>query len=294
MNYTINSDCLKVTARSFGGELTSIQDSSGTEYLWQGDPQYWHGQAPVLFPIVGSLRNKTAIIGGDKTCCMERHGVARKKEFCMVQQDENSVTFSLFSDEETKGRYPFDFELQTKYIVNGKSITVQHTVFNPNQTTMPFQIGGHPAFNCPIGKGEQFEDYAVEFEQPETAECPLMDVNGIPQMDQRVPVIQNSKTLPLKHELFLKDALIFDNTQSRKVTLRSRKSGRGVCVSFPELNYLLIWSSINGGPFVALEPWSGLPTCSDESDVFEQKRGVILLPAGEKKVISYQITVIDS
>lgn len=293
MNYTIQNENLTVETRSFGGELTSIKDSTGKEYLWQGNPEFWHGQAPVLFPIVGSLRDKKAVIGGDKTCCMERHGVARKKEFCMTELTKNSVTFSLSSDAETKERYPFDFKLETKYSLNGKSITVQHTVYNPNETVMPFQIGGHPAFNCPVDSSEKFEDYVVEFDQPETAECPLMDSNGIPQMNERFPVIKNSRILPMNHDLFKKDALIFDQIKSRKASLHSRKTGKGICVSFSELNYLLIWSSTNGGPFVALEPWSGLPTCSDEGDIFEQKRGVYLLPAGEKKVISYQISVLD-
>lgn len=292
MNYTITNGKLTVTARTFGGELTSIKDGNGTEYLWQGNPEYWHGQAPVLFPIVGSLRNKRAVIGGNKTCCMERHGVARKKEFRMARKDDGSVVFSLSADEETKARYPYDFQLETAYVLDGAGVTVQHTVYNPNPAVLPFQIGGHPAFNCPADPAERFEDYEVEFEKPETADCPLMDENGIPQMDRRVSVIKNSRILPMKHELFLKDALIFDRIQSRKVTLRSRKSGKGICVSFPELNYLLIWSSANGGPFVALEPWSGLPTCSDEGDVFEQKRGVFLLPAGEKKVVSYRISVV--
>lgn len=293
MEYSIKSGDLLVKARSFGGELTSIQDTAGTEYLWQGDPTYWHGQAPVLFPIVGSLRGKKAVTASGKICSMERHGVVRKKEFRLTNQKEASVTFKLVSDDETRGRYPFNFTFETEYSVSGKTITVSHTVTNPNQTPLPFQIGGHPAFNCPIAPEESFEDYEVEFEQPETADCPLLNADGLPQMNHRVPILKNSKVLPMKHGLFLQDALIFDHIRSRKVTLRSRKSGKGICLEFPELNYLLIWSSANGGPFVALEPWSGLGTCSDESDEFEKKRGMILLPAGEKKTVSYRITVIN-
>ncbi len=108
MEYSIKSSDLLVKARSFGGELTSIQDAAGTEYLWQGNPQYWHGQAPVLFPIVGSLRGKTAVTASGKVCFMERHGVARKKEFRLTKQEETSVAFELDSDDETRGRYPFD------------------------------------------------------------------------------------------------------------------------------------------------------------------------------------------
>jgi galactose mutarotase-like enzyme len=292
MEYTIKSKDLVVKARSLGGELTSIRDNDGTEYLWQGDPKYWKGQAPVLFPIVGSLRNKKAVTADGKTCCMERHGIARRKQAEMIRQDQNSIMFRLISDDETKQHYPFDFVLETTYTVENRRVTVSHEIENPNSCALPFQIGGHPAFNCPISAGEQFEDYDVEFEQPETANCPLLDENGLPQMDKRMPILDDSKILPMKHELFSKDALIFDGIKSRKVTLRSRKSGKGVCVEFPDMDYLLIWSSANGGPFVALEPWNGLGTCNDEGDEFEKKRGMILLPAGEKKTVSYQISII--
>lgn len=292
MDYTISSGSLTVKTHSFGGELASVRDNGGTEYLWQGNPEYWKGQAPVLFPIVGALRGKKAVTKDGKLCCMERHGVARKKEFALEKLEKNSVTFSLFSDAETRERYPFDFRLETEYSLSGRTITVTHTVTNPGKAALPFQIGGHPAFNCPLAPGEAFEDYDVVFEQAETAECPLMDENGLPQMDRRVPILKGGSVLPVKHELFSRDALIFDSLRSRSVALRSRKTGQGIRVDFPGLNYLLVWSSANGGPFVALEPWSGLGTCSDESDVFEAKRGMCLLAPGTKKKIFYRISVI--
>lgn len=175
MKFTLKNDCLSVNFNSFGGEIASIRDESGQEYLWQGDKRYWSGQAPVLFPIVGSLRNKRATIGGDKTCFLERHGLARRMEFDRVNSTEDSITFSVGSDDLTRERYPYDFQLLIRYVLKENHISIVYTVVNPNQIPMPFQIGGHPAFNCPLTDREIFGDYLLEFEQPETAECPRLD-----------------------------------------------------------------------------------------------------------------------
>lgn len=294
MKYTLKNDELTVEFNTFGAEITSIRDSGGLEFLWQGDKQYWKGQAPVLFPIVGSLRNKKASIGGDKTCCMERHGLVRRMEFDLVNQDENSVTFSVGSDEFTRERYPYDFQLLVRYVLEEKSITTVYTVINPGTEAMPFQIGGHPAFNCPLTKLESFGEYNVEFDCAETAECPRLDPEtGLVNMENRVPVLDHAKVLKLDHDLFREDALIFDRLQSRSARLFNPETGRGVRLDFTDFEYFLVWSSANNGPFVALEPWTGLGTCSDEDDVFEKKRGVRLVSPGDSKTFSYTITVLN-
>lgn len=293
MDYTLSNGELTVKFKSFGGELTSVCDKNGVEYLWQADKTYWGGQAPVLFPIVGSLRNKKAIIGGDKVCCMERHGVARKKEFMIEKQTDSSITFVLCSDEETKQRYPYDFKLLIEYILNGRTVTTKYTVENPNREVLPFQIGGHPAFNCPILSGEKFEDYIVEFEYPETVSCPMLDAAGLVDTSHRVSMLNNEKSIRMRHDLFKEDALILDTLKSRMAKLYHPKTGRGIQMDFADMDYLLIWSSANGGPFVALEPWSGISTCNDESDIFEEKRGVHLLEPGKSESLSFDITVLN-
>ncbi len=292
MKYKLENDQLTVETSTLGGELTSIKDSAGTEYLWQADPAYWKGQAPVLFPIVGSLRDKKAVIGGNKTCCMERHGVVRKLEFEKKESSFDSITFSVCSNEETKKRYPYDFELMITYILRGKDVVTKYTVVNQSNETLPFQIGGHPAFNCPLGADESFENYVVEFKQKETADCPALSPTGLVEVASRTRMLDNSNFLKLNHELFKTDALIFDQLKSRKATLCNPLTGKGIQIQFSDFNNLLVWSSTNGGPFIALEPWSGLPTCSDEGDIFEQKRGVYLLAPGESKSLSFTITVI--
>ncbi len=294
MKYTVKNDEITVAFNTFGGELSSIKDSGGLEYLWQGDKEYWSGRAPALFPIVGGLRNKRAVIGGDKTCCMERHGVVRKLEFDLEEITDDSITFSVCSNEQTMERYPYHFKFMIQYQLNGKDLTTKYTVINKNDIVMPFQIGGHPAFNCPLSRGEHFEDYVVEFDQAETADCPTpVPSTGLVDVAKRTRMLNNERVLTMNHDLFKVDAVIFDGLKSRKAKLYNPKTGRGVLSSFADFNNLLVWSSPNGGPFVALEPWSGLSTCSDESDIFEEKRGVYLLPAGESKSFSFTITVLN-
>lgn len=293
MKYGISNEILSAEFHSFGGELTSLR-RGGLEYLWQGDKTYWKGQAPVLFPIVGSLRNKQVITASGKLCRMERHGVARKKEFTLREQSDSSVSFFLHSDLETKKRYPYEFELEIRYDLTGDRLTTRYTVSNLDRETLPFQIGGHPAFRCPLKEGELFEDYAVKFEFPETADCPSPDPStGIADLSRRRPVLKNESVLKLSHGLFEKDALIFDELRSRKVRLYHRKTGRGVRMEFGDFRYFLLWSSANGGPFVALEPWTGLAACAGEEDLFEKKRGVILLPPGQKKSFQYTVQLIE-
>jgi Galactose mutarotase and related enzymes len=294
LEYTLSNDDLTVKFRSFGGEMTSVRDRAGTEYLWQGDPAYWGGQAPVLFPIVGSLRNKTAIVGGNKTCHMERHGVARKKQFTLEGITEDSIAFSLSSDEETRQRFPYDFQLTIRYRLSGKTVTTEYTVRNPNGEALPFQIGGHPGFNCLLADGEHFEDYVVEFEQEETADCPQLEPDsGLLDRNRRIRMLDHQKAIRMDHNLFRTDALIFDQLKSRRAKLYNPQTGRGIRMDFTGLDYFLVWSSANGGPFVALEPWSGLSTATDESDIFEEKCGVRLLAPGAQETLSFDVTVLN-
>jgi galactose mutarotase-like enzyme len=293
MKYSIKNDEITVGIDTFGGELSSIKDSAGTEYLWQGDKTYWGGHAPALFPIVGGLRDKKATIGGNKACCMERHGVVRKSEFEMEEAAEDSITFSILSNDETRARYPYDFKFTIQYRLKGKNLTTKYTVENKNDTVMPFQIGGHPGFNCPLSEEEHFEDYVVEFEQPETADCPTpVPSTGLVDVAHRTRMLDHSNTIQMDHSLFKVDAIILDQLKSRKAKLYNPKTGKGVQISFADFDNLLIWSTANDGPFVALEPWSGLSTCSDEDDVFENKRGVHMLPAGQSESVSFTVTIL--
>lgn len=292
MNPIIRSGSSAAEIKTAGAELTSLTDGSGTQYLWQGDPAYWASQSPVLFPIVGSIRDGRATAGNGRPCRMDHHGIARHMEFRAEKSAENEAVFTIKSTPETRKRFPFDFEFQVKYTLCGKTLTVAFTAVNRDSGPMPYLVGGHPAFNCPLLEGERFEDYVLEFPEKEYAVCPRVLADGLVDVEHRTLILDNEKIFRLDRTWFSYDCQIFDQLKSRSVRLYNPATNRGVQVDFKGLDYLVIWTSKNGGNFLAIEPWSGTPTCTDEDDVLEHKRGVTILKPGESKTHSYSVTML--
>ncbi len=277
---------------TMGAQLVSFQDILGIEYLWQGDPAYWSGQAPILFPIVGALRGGKTCIGG-KEYEMKRHGFARGREFRLVAHNDAMAVLSLSADDETRARYPFDFQLLVTYRLDDGALSCSFTVINQGTEEMPFAVGGHPAFNCPLLAREVFTDYVLAFEQNETADCPQIDLaTGLIDPAVRTRVLENERILPLEHGLFARDALVFDALRSKKVQYYSKLSGVGLEMDFSGFPYLGVWSAAGDAPFVALEPWTGMATCADEDDEFLHKRGTRLLPAGESFQVGFTVRIL--
>lgn len=169
MVVTLKNEKCTIKCQQEGAMLHSLVKDD-IEYLWQGDKSYWGGQAPVCFPIVGVLKNGAAKAFG-KECSMARHGVARINPFEIKEQGANFVTFVQISTEETKKQFPFDYRLEIKYTLNGDTVTTEYTVLNIGDSSLPFAIGGHPAFNCPLCDDEAFEDYSVKFDKVLTKKC---------------------------------------------------------------------------------------------------------------------------
>lgn len=274
-----------------GAQLNSLVKND-TEYLWQGDAAYWAGQAPVCFPIVGVLPDGKANAFG-KPCEMKRHGVARINPFEVYEAYDNSVTFIQQSSEKTKAQFPFDYELKIKYTINGDTVTNEYIITNTGDDKLPFVIGGHPAFNCPLSEDEVFEDYKVVFDKPVTKPCLRPDHHsGLVNVDEKFDVMKGSDTLELKHDLFEeKDALIFYGCEAKTAAMIG-KNGKGVRIEFNDMNNLLIWSAVGNAPFVALEPWTGISSCNDEDGTFENKRGMTVLNPNETISFRFKITMI--
>ena len=198
---------------TLGAELVSFMGDDGFEHIWQGDKTYWGGHAPVLFPIVGALRDNRTCINGE-WYEMKRHGVARHEEFTVTEQGEDYVTLQLTANEETKKQYPFDFVLTVSYYLTGSSITTKFTVKNADTKPMPFCIGGHPGFNIPIQSDEVFEDYDIVFEEKEEQKCPTLDMEScLIDFEKTNFELDDTDTIPLQHSLFYKDALVFEKPQ---------------------------------------------------------------------------------
>lgn len=286
--------CGKLTARvdSLGAQLISLTNGENFEYIWSGDPKYWKGHAPVLFPIVGALREGKAKIDGE-WFHMGQHGLARHQEFTLVKQEENFLSLRLSSDFETKKQYPFGFSLTVTYILTENGIETRFSVENTGDKVMPFAIGGHPGFHLPVDEPAAFEDYVIRFEQPETQRCPAIVMGkGLIDPGKTAFILENQQEIPLKHSLFYQDALIFENLHSSRVQVVNPQTGKGVEMDFSGFPMLGIWSAQNDGPYVCLEPWTGCATRTDEDDTFEKKKGMTFLPAGGTAEFSFSVEIL--
>lgn len=285
----IQNENVSAEINTLGAELVSFKGDDGFEHIWQGDPKYWGGHAPVLFPIVGALRNGRTRIKGE-WYEMNRHGFVRRREFTVAEKREDAVSLVIESDAETKKQYPFDFRLTVSYALAGSSITTEFKVENTGSEPLPFCVGGHPGFNLPIAEGEVFEDYDIVFEKPETQKCPEIDLKEcLIDFDKVTYTLDDENVIPLQHSLFYRDALVFSNLESTCVSLKSRKSGRGVMMGFSDFPMLGIWSAANDGPYVALEPWTGCATAVSESDEFLEKRGMRQLEPGAEAEYAFTV-----
>ena len=291
MKYKITSNEAEVCVLQEGAMLTSLLKNS-TEYLWQGDEEHWSGQAPICFPIVGMLPNNKGTAFGEK-CVMKRHGVARINPFELKEQSKNSIAFIQKSSEETRMTFPFDYELEVKYTLVGSTVSVEYLVKNTGKKKMPFVIGGHPAFKCPLDENEKFEDYKVSFDKALDGGYLRPDHHsGLIDIKNRFDDFYGESEIAMRHDLFEeKDAMIFDSIAPKSATLIG-PMGKGVKIEYQDMANLLIWSACGNADFVALEPWTGISNCSDETNEIEKKRGMTILEPNEQAGFKYKITMI--
>ena len=293
MEYVLDNGQISITLATAGGSFTSIK-AGGREYLWQGDPAVWSGQAPICFPICGGLRDGRAMTRAGHEVNLARHGFARKQEWKLEEQSENMIALSLSSADhaELLEQYPYPFKIVARYTLDGAAVKVSYEVTDAGTEDMPFFVGGHPAFKCPIDEGEAYSDYELRFEKPEAAElCTAVPSTGLIDVENRSKNPMVGQTLPLTHELFDFAETIFDVLESREVTLSKKGEDKGVRLSFPDMPYLIVWGKPEGD-FVAVEPWGGLSTCSDEDDVLEHKRGCLTARPGETVTRGFDIEIL--
>ena len=271
----------RVTAAvdSAGAQLMSLTLDGG-EYLWQRDERFWPRCAPVLFPIVGNIRNDRAD-SAQGEIKFGRHGLARNYEHDLIARGDDSLTYELVSSDDTRAKYPYDFCLRMSYRIVDDALEQEFYVENTGDVTLPFVVGGHPAFNVPApGDDADFSAYCLKFAKAWSYTSPTISTEtGLLDWQDRFELLDDSDTLPLTHELFDVDTLTFEDVPERTVTLTG-PAGHGMRVDFDGFDYLGVWSAPNA-PFVALEPWCGTATRTDEDDVFEHKQGMMFLAPGE-------------
>mgnify|MGYP005787690127 CR=1 FL=1 len=287
---TLKNDRFTASVTSVGAELLSLKNRDGLEYMWQKDPKYWGKTSPVLFPIVGNLRNDKVTFHGTEYG-MAKHGLCRAAEFTVESHSDTDAVFSLCSSEETLAHYPYQFKLTLAYHLSETGISITYTVENIDNQPIDFCFGAHPGFNVPLEGVGTFSDYRLEFNADEPDGCPVFDFeNNQINMDKRVDFMKGSRTLPLDYSYFDEDALVFDKVHSDRVRLVSDKTERGVEVRFADFDFVAFWTPIKmDAPFLCIEPWCGMAVCSDEGDTFEEKRGVKHLETGASRSFVMEI-----
>jgi galactose mutarotase-like enzyme len=286
---TISNDVLQVTISAKGAELQNIQHlKNGLEYLWNGDPNFWGKKSPVLFPIVGGLKNGEYKHNG-KTYKLGRHGFAREMEFEVTNSTNQSVEYTLTSNEQTLAVYPFEFNLKIIYSLKENTLTCEYIVTNTSNDTTYFSCGAHPAFAVPLTKNTTFEDWFLEFSSIENVgKWPLSNDGLI--LQQPIDFLNNTNQLPLSKSLFYKDALVFKNLSSNKISIVSTKSPHGLTMQFNDFPYYGIWSAKDAN-FVCLEPWCGIADNTEATGLLEQKEGIIKLTPKDIWQKNWQVTL---
>ena len=279
------------TARveTLGAELVSYRDEGDREYIWSGDPAYWPGRNPLLFPIVGGLKDGKIYVKG-KEVSMERHGFARRCEFAVTGRGEDWAELTLEQDEDTLALYPWPFRLTVRQQLTDGGFSTAVTVTNTGSEPMPFCLGAHTAFRCPLEPGEAFADYDIVFPQRETCPTLLPDANGL-DWNRALPCLEDADTLPLSYRWFDEmDTLIFRGLKSQSVRLVSRRSGRGVEMAFPGWPVLAFWTIAHKqAPYLCIEPWHGCPAVVEEGHELADKAFCITLAPGERRTLDYQV-----
>ena len=290
MNYIIENEKVRVEFSDIGGEMQSlVLKSSGSEYLWQGDPAYWAGRAYNLFPICGRLTEGKYTYKG-KEYEMNIHGFIRNSLMKVNKISDTEIAFTLVSDGEIKKQYPFDFTYTVTYILDDTRVKTVYSVVNEGDEPMYFAVGGHPGFNVPINGGESFADHYLEFDCVKPMEWMKMTPLFYTGVNEPYPMT-DGRIIELDHSLFSEDARFFTN-MCKAVTLKSRKSDVFVRLEYPKMRNLGIWHKPQTeAPYICIEPWSSVPSFDGRVDDLETKNQMEKLMPRDEYIGGFDIII---
>lgn len=276
--FKLENESAKIEVSEHASEITSfINKENNKEYMWQGNPEYWAGRNPILFPIVGNTYSKKYKLYGKEYAFKTNHGFTRSSKFKCMKNDDNEIIMQLKDNEDTYSQYPFKFLLAANYKLEGKALTITYTITNNDEKNMPFGFGLHPAFNCPLNENETIRDYHISFSNNE---C---NKNLIGNYEL------NGNKIDLSYELFEgNDTLVFDDLNSSHVSLTN--GTHGVKMNISGYKWFAIWTKKNA-PFVCLEPWHSHSDFEENDLDFDKREGTIILAPNDSYTTSYTIEV---
>lgn len=256
MRYKMKNEKLTVEIESLGAELKSVKsNTTGMEYMWYGRPEYYKRTSPILFPIVGSLRNQEYFYEGKKYP-MPQHGFARDMEFEVKSQSEDEIWFLLVSDSSTLEKYPFEFELHIGYRLTESTLKVMWKVVNKSNKEMYFSIGAHSEFNCPLHGEADKTGYGLDFNTKQNVLASRINGDGLMMSPKQELQLKDGKML-FPEGFFDDGVYIVENDQTHRVSLKDPSGKAYVTVSF-DAPLFGVWSpEKKNAPFVAIEPWYG-------------------------------------
>jgi galactose mutarotase-like enzyme len=296
LNFQIKNNHILAQVNSFGAQLNSLKkiddkSSQNLEYIWQANPEYWNRHAPILFPIVGRLKDDEYFYNG-KTYKMSQHGFARDCEFELVKQEEDYLKFKLKYSEKSLEIYPFLFELDLSYKLIENKLVISYEVKNKTNGEMYFSIGAHPAFNWPLNPNENNEiknDAFFEFDNISKTKRYFLNDKGLVYDSSDLEISENK--IQLSEELFKDDALVLNDLSIKTVAFKNTKNDKYIKLDFDKFPYLGLWSKPSGAPFLCIEPWNGVADSFDTSKKLEEKAGIIKLKIDEVFTSFYSIEI---
>lgn len=280
---TIRNEYIKAEIAEKGAELKSIA-LNGKEYVWQADPAFWGKSCPILFPICGGLKDGEYVLDG-KAYTLSRHGFARDMIFNVEEVSDVSATFLLKSTKDTIKVYPFDFEFRVKFTLEERKTNVTYKVTNLTSSDMYYSVGSHEGFAVPEG----LEEYNVAFEK--AGDYYSTNLEGGLLDDTKTLMVEGSDTLPLKTDYFKVDTLIFENIESKSVTLRKKDGEREIKISFPDFDHLMLWT-VMGAKFICIEAWNGLSDHKDTDKNIKTKKGIKTLGPSSSAEFTHVIEIL--
>lgn len=287
--FQISNDKITIQVDSMGAELKSLKEiASGREYMWNGDPQYWQRTSPVLFPLVGGVKDGIYRANG-REYPMGQHGFARDTEFQLKSQVASEIWFTLESNEDMLTKYPYPFVLELGYELADTTVIVKWRVKNPAKERMYFSIGGHPAFLCPIMEGTKQSDHRIRVDTKEKLVSSCLE-NGLVSGRTIAYKLHNGE-LPVTEHLFDGDALIIEHDQAHSVSLVTPDGRDYLTVEF-DAPLFGIWSPPGKqAPFICIEPWYGRCDRADYEGEWKDREWMQALNAGETFAADYKVTV---
>lgn len=281
MLHVIENEQVRVAVSETGAEPYSII-VDGAERLWCADPAVWGKHAPLLFPLIGRMRDGYYELDGQQIPA-QKHGFCRERHFDVVVEEPQRLVFRTEDDEGTRTGYPFAFQLEVEYALDGTTLTKTHRVTNRGAAQMPFELGGHEAYAL-LDDG-----WKLQFDGIESIPAYAMDASGaldLPMWDLPLPggvLRQTPEQLDI-------DTFVMQEVPSGSVTLHQGENAQ-VTVELGDFSYLGVWTmaGVDKVRYLCVEPWSALPDGHFMSRELSQKPGVRLVEPKETVTLSYRM-----